>query len=152
MLIIAAAEPFGWVLTFEQVPQRATELLLTLAGGNPLLTLAILNVFLLVVGTAVDPAPLMLVVVPMVMPTIKQLGISDVHFGVIVNFNLLLGAMTPPEGSILFATMAIARVKMGELAREMLPFFILLVALLMLFTYVPAISLWLPDLIYGPAH
>ncbi len=150
MLIIASAEPFGWVLTVEQVPQQATQALVGIAGNNPVLTLLLINVFLLVVGTLVDPAPLMLIVVPMLMPTIRQLGISDVQFGVIVNVNLLIGALTPPEGVLLFATMAMAKVKMGELSREMIPFFILLIALLLLFTYVPAVSLWLPDLVMGP--
>lgn len=150
-MILAVAGPFAWMLTVERIPHQASEMLTELAT-NPWILLLIVNLFLLVLGTALDPGPTMIVVVPILMPAIHALGIDPVHFGVVVVFNSLLGAITPPSGTILFAVLSITRIGMTELTRWMLPQFAVLLGLLALFTYLPQLSVWLPDLILGPAR
>jgi C4-dicarboxylate transporter DctM subunit len=150
MFLIATAQPLGWLFGLEQIPEAVAQALTAVVGQNPLLLLLAINVLFLVLGLAIDPSPLMLIVVPVIFPAVIAAGIDPVHFGIIVNLNLLIGAMSPPEGSMLFVAMSITRVRMGELTRALLPFFLLLTVLQLLFTFVPALSLALPNAIYGP--
>lgn len=150
-LIIAVAAPFAWILTVERIPHHATEALIAFSD-NPIVVLLLINVFLLVVGTLIDPAPLMIIVVPIVAPIVFHLGVDPVQFGIIIIFNLLLGAISPPEGGILFAVIGVVDISMGELTKWLVPQFGVLLLLLLLFTFVPALSLALPNMMMGVAR
>ncbi len=150
-LILAVAGPFSWALTVERVPHEASNFLASLSSST-IVMLVIINIFLIVLGTIVDPGPLMIIVVPILMPLTRELGIDPVHFGVVVVFNLLIGAITPPEGSILFAVLGVVDITMTELTKWLLPQLLVLIGVLLLLTYVPAISLALPNLILGPGR
>jgi tripartite ATP-independent transporter DctM subunit len=149
LFIIAAAQPLGWLFGLDQIPEKLAEALTAAVGSNPVLLLLTINVLLIVLGAAIDPSPLMLLIVPVLLPAVVAAGVDPVHFGIIVNLNLLIGAMSPPEGGLLFTAMAITKVRMGPLSRALIPFFLLLIGLLLLFTLVPALSLALPNAVFG---
>ena len=144
--IVASAAPFGWALGIERIPQIIAEHMGALAQ-NPLLFLLVLNVFLLLVGLAMEFIASLVVLVPILLPIAVKMGIDPVHLGVIMVMNLVLGALTPPLGVLVFATATIAQVRVNEVYREVLPFFWALLAVLALVTYLPWISLGLPRLI-----
>ncbi len=108
--------------------------------------LLLINVILLVLGTAMDMAPLILICTPIFLPVVKALGMDPIQFGMVLMVNLGLGLLTPPVGSVLFVGCAIGRITMEETMKSALPFYLALLASLALVTYVPAISLWLPRL------
>lgn len=144
--IVAAAAPFGWILGIERIPQLIAEYLGALAT-QPLLLLLVMNVFLLVVGLAMEFIASLVILVPILLPIAVKAGIDPVHFGVIVVMNLVLGALTPPLGVLVFATATIAKARINEVYREVWPFFWALIAVLALVTYVPWTSLGLPRLL-----
>ncbi len=106
--------------------------------------LLLINVMLLVLGTLMDMAPLILILTPILLPVVKTLGVDPVHFGMIMMVNLGIGLITPPVGAVLFVGSAVAKLRIEQVVRAMTPFFVLLLIVLVLVTYVPAISLWLP--------
>ncbi len=144
--IVAAAAPFGWALGIERIPQVIAEHMGALTQ-NPLLFLLVLNVFLLIVGLAMEFIASLVILVPILLPIAAKVGIDPVHLGVIMVMNLVLGALTPPLGVLVFATATIAQVRVNDVYREVLPFFWALLGVLALVTYLPWISLWLPRLI-----
>ena len=144
--IVASAAPFGWALGIERIPQLIAEHMGALAQ-NPLLFLLVLNIFLLLVGLAMEFIASLVVLVPILMPIALKMGIDPVHLGVIMVMNLVLGALTPPLGVLVFATATVAQVRVNDVYREVLPFFWALLAVLALVTYLPWISLGLPKLI-----
>ena len=144
--IVASAAPFGWALGIERIPQLIAEHMGALAQ-NPLLFLLVLNIFLLLVGLAMEFIASLVVLVPILMPIALKMGIDPVHLGVIMVMNLVLGALTPPLGVLVFATATVAQVRVNDVDREVLPFFWALLAVLALVTYLPWISLGLPKLI-----
>jgi C4-dicarboxylate transporter DctM subunit len=146
IVIVAAAAPFGWALGIERIPQKIAEQMGELAR-HPILFLLALNVFLLIVGLAMEFIASLVILVPILMPIAQQAGVDPVHLGVIMVINLVLGALTPPLGVLVFATASIARVNVNEVYREVMPFLWALIGVLMLVTYWPATSLWLPRLI-----
>jgi C4-dicarboxylate transporter DctM subunit len=146
IVIVAAAAPFGWALGIERIPQKIAESMGELAR-HPLLFLMVLNVFLLVVGLAMEFIASLVILVPILMPIAVQAGVDPVHLGVIMVINLVIGALTPPLGVLVFATANVARVHVNEVYHEVWPFLFALIAVLMLVTYWPATSLWLPRLI-----
>jgi tripartite ATP-independent transporter DctM subunit len=146
ILIVAASAPFGWALGIERIPQQIAESMGDLAK-HPLLFLMILNVFLLVVGLAMEFIASLVILVPILMPIAKAAGIDPVHLGVIMVMNLVIGALTPPLGVLVFATASIAKVNVNEVYREVTPFLLALIGVLMVVTYWPPLSLWLPRLI-----
>jgi TRAP-type C4-dicarboxylate transport system permease large subunit len=101
-------------------------------------------VLTMLVGTALDMAPLILILTPILLPVIKSIGIDPVHFGMIMMVNLGIGLITPPVGAVLFVGSAVAKLKIEQVVKAMKPFFVILLFVLMLVTYVPQISLWLP--------
>lgn len=145
-LMIGAASLLAWVLVSEQVPAGVAELMLGLTK-DPLMLLLIINVMLLLVGMALDNFAAMVIFVPILMPVVHQYGIDPVHFGVIVNVNLMIGAITPPVGLCLFVTSRAASVSFEQSVREVLPFLLSSVVALALITYIPALSLTLPRLL-----
>ena len=146
MFIVAAASPFGWILGLEQVPQLMIEVF-TGISENPYVVLMVLNVFFLIIGTFMETTAIMIIMVPLLMPLIRVLGIDPVHFGVVISINLLIGTLTPPVGVLMFTTCGIAKVSVMDFVKAVWPFYISLIAVLASVTYLPQVVLWLPSLI-----
>ncbi|MGP6466661.1 TRAP transporter large permease [Pantoea agglomerans] len=143
MVLIAFAAGFGAVMTFMQLPTIITEAFTSLSD-NKYVILMCINILLLVVGTLMDMAPLILILTPVLLPVATALGVDPVHFGMIMLTNLGIGLITPPVGTVLFVASAVSKQKIEQVVRAMLPFYGMLFIVLMLITYIPAISLWLP--------
>lgn len=131
---------FSTFMTFEQVPQMITRFLTTVSD-NPAVVLLIINLILLVIGCFLDTVPAIIIMAPMLLPTVETLGVNPIHFGVVMAVNLAVGLCTPPYGCNLFVGAAVAKIKMEAMFKWIGPFLIVAVILLMLLTYVPAISL-----------
>jgi tripartite ATP-independent transporter DctM subunit len=143
LLVIGTANAFGWLMAFLQVPQATIALMRSLSD-NPVILLLLINVILLVLGTFMDMAPMIIICTPIFLPVIKAFGVDPVHFGVILILNAGIGLNTPPVGSVLFVGCAVGRITIGEAMRTIWPFLGASVAVLLLVTYIPALSLWLP--------
>jgi tripartite ATP-independent transporter DctM subunit len=143
MILIGFAASFGYVMTLMQIPLKITALF-TSMSSNPLVILGLINILLLVLGTLMDMAPLILILTPILLPAVKVLGVDPVHFGMIMMVNLGIGLITPPVGAVLFVGSAVAKLKIEQVVVAMKPFFVILLLVLLLVTYIPAISLWLP--------
>lgn len=148
LLIVAAAALYSWILAREGLPQTITSFFLGL-GAEPWVFLLIVNVLLLVLGCFMEPLPLMVIVVPTLLPVVKALGIDFVHFGLVVTLNLMIGLITPPVGLVMFVVMHITGLQLGEFVKNVWPFFIALVAVLLFITYVPIAVTFLPNLFFG---
>ncbi|MDR9890106.1 TRAP transporter large permease [Pseudenterobacter timonensis] len=146
MILIGFAAAFGAVMTYMQLPMRITEFFTTLSD-NKYVILMYLNIMLLLIGTLMDMAPIILILTPVLLPVTNALGIDPVHFGMIMMVNLGIGLITPPVGSVLFVASAVSKQKIETVVKAMLPFYGMLLIILGLITYVPAISLWLPGLL-----
>lgn len=146
MILIGFAAAFGAVMTYMQLPTRITEFF-TALSDNKYVILMYLNIMLLLIGTLMDMAPIILILTPVLLPVTNALGIDPVHFGMIMMVNLGIGLITPPVGSVLFVASAVSKQKIEVVVRSMLPFYGALLMVLLLVTYVPAISLWLPRLL-----
>ena len=143
MILIGFAASFGYIMTMMQIPLKITTLF-TSFSSEAWVILACINIMLLVLGTLMDMAPLILILTPILLPVIKSIGIDPVHFGMIMMVNLGIGLITPPVGAVLFVGSAVAKLKIEQVVGAMKPFFVILLFVLMLVTYVPQISLWLP--------
>ncbi|WP_267248754.1 TRAP transporter large permease [Yersinia sp. Marseille-Q5920] len=143
MILIGFAASFGAIMTYMQLPERITEFF-TSVSDNKYVILMCINIMLLLIGTLMDMAPLILILTPVLMPVTNSLGIDPVHFGMIMLINLGIGLITPPVGSVLFVASAVSKQKIEQVVKAMLPFYGALLLVLMLVTYIPAISLWLP--------
>ena len=148
MFIVAASALLAWVLTREQAGPQLVRLV-TSVSTDPFIILLVLNVILLVLGCFLETLSLMILLVPVLMPLIKTLGIDPVHFGVMFTLNLMIGLITPPVGMSMFITCRIAGIQVAEFAREIWPFVIALVGVLLLVTYFPSVVLFLPNLVMG---
>lgn len=146
MLLVATSAALGLFLTQAQVPQQLAQQI-TEYTTNPLVVLALLNVLLLVLGMFLHGAAAIILVVPVVMPLVKAVGIDPIHFGIMVTLNLAIGQQTPPVASVLITACSIAKAGIWETSRTNLPFIAVLALILMLVTYVPQVSLGLVDLI-----
>jgi tripartite ATP-independent transporter DctM subunit len=143
LLVIGTASSFGWLMAFLQVPQATIGAMKALSD-NPIVVLLMINVILLVLGTFMDMAPMIIICTPIFLPVVKAFGVDPVHFGVILILNAGIGLNTPPVGSVQFVACAIGRISIGQSMKTIWPFYGASIAVLMLVTYVPAISLWLP--------
>ncbi|MBM7016477.1 TRAP transporter large permease [Enterobacter cloacae] len=146
MILIGFAAAFGAVMTYMQLPMRITEFFTSLSD-NKYVILMYLNVMLLLIGTLMDMAPIILILTPVLLPVTNALGIDPVHFGMIMMVNLGIGLITPPVGSVLFVASAVSKQKIETVVRAMLPFYGVLLVVLGMVTYIPAISLWLPRML-----
>jgi tripartite ATP-independent transporter DctM subunit len=146
MTLIAFASSVGYVMALMQVPARVTAMLLTLSSDKNVILLLI-NVLLLVLGCLLDMAPSILICTPILLPVVVKFGVDPVHFGMIMLLNLGIGLCHPPVGSILFVGCAVGRVAIEQVVREIWPFYAVMFVVLMLVTYIPSISLWLPRLL-----
>jgi tripartite ATP-independent transporter DctM subunit len=146
MLLIGFASGFAYMMALMQVPAKATTFILGISE-NKYVVLALINVTLLVLGTIMDMAPLILICTPIFLPVIKAIGVDPVHFGIIMLLNLGIGLVTPPVGSTLFVGCAIGKVPLEEVARSLWPFWIAMVVVLLLVTYVPPLAMTIPGLV-----
>ncbi len=143
LLLVAASMGLSWIMAFENIPQNVSEALLGFSD-NKIVILLIINAILLVVGVFMDMTPAVLIFTPIFLPIATGLGLSPVHFGIIMVLNLSVGLCTPPVGSVLFIGCSIANVKIEKVIKPLLPMFIAMIVCLLLVTYIPEISLWLP--------
>jgi tripartite ATP-independent transporter DctM subunit len=146
MTLIACASAFGYVMALMQLPAKATAFFLTLSNDKNVI-LMFINIMLLILGCLMDMAPLILICTPILLPVVVNFGVDPVHFGMIMLLNLGIGLLTPPVGSTLFVGCAIGKVRMEDVMRGIWPFYGAMFVVLMLVTYLPAISLWLPHLL-----
>ncbi|WP_103333214.1 TRAP transporter large permease [Pseudotabrizicola formosa] len=145
LLVIGCAASFGWLLAYLQVPSAMIALMQSLSD-NPIVILLLINVILLILGTFMDMSPLIVITTPIFLPVAAAFGVDPVHFGVILILNLGIGLCTPPVGAVLFVGCAVGRISVWQAVRTIWPFYGAAFATLMLVTYIPALSLWLPAL------
>ena len=143
MILIGFAAAFGYIMTLMQIPLKVTALLTSLTDNRYLILLAV-NFMLLVLGTLMDMAALILILTPILLPVVTAVGVDPVHFGMIMIVNLGIGLVTPPVGTVLFVGSAVGKLPIEQVVRALAPFFMLLLIVLGIITYVPALSLWLP--------
>ena len=144
MILIAFASSFGYIMALMQLPARVTEFFLTISD-NKYVVLLMINIMLLALGMLMDLAPLLLICAPILLPVAVQFGIDPVHFGMIMLVNLGMGLVTPPVGSVLFVGCGVGKVAIEEVVRTIWPFYLAMLVVLGLVTYVPAVSMWLPS-------
>ena len=149
MIIIGFSIAMGWLLAIEQVPQILGEAIFSLTDSRPVF-LALMLVFVLLIGCVVEGVPAKLMLVPMLLPVVDSFGVDRVHFGVVLQLALLIGIATPPMGIGLYIMVEVGKVPFEKVTVAVLPFLIPLIVVLILITYVPALTLWLPDLVLGP--
>ena len=143
MMVIGFAAGFGYLMAIMQLPAKATALFLAVTD-NKYVMLLLINVLLLLLGTFMDMAPMILICTPILLPVVKAMGVDPVHFGMIMLLNLGIGLITPPVGPTLFVGCAIGKVTMEEVSRELWPFYGAMCTALLVVTYFPGLSLWLP--------
>jgi len=146
MILIGFAASFGYIMTLMQIPLKITTAL-TAFTDNRYIILLCINVLLLMLGTLMDMAALLLILTPILLPVVKAVGVDPVHFGIIMIVNLGIGLITPPVGSVLFTGSAVGKLPIEQVIKALLPFFGLLIIVLGIVTYVPALSLWLPRMV-----
>jgi tripartite ATP-independent transporter DctM subunit len=143
MLLVAASLGLSWIMAFENIPQSVSASLLSLSS-NPLVILLLINIILLLVGVFMDMTPAVLIFTPIFLPIVTAMGIDPIHFGIIMVLNLSVGLCTPPVGSVLFIGCSVAGLSIDKVIKPLLPMFVSMVLVLLLVTYIPEISLWLP--------
>ncbi|QIL73172.1 TRAP transporter large permease [Diaphorobacter sp. HDW4B] len=143
LIIIGLSASFAWVLTIEGIPQQMAEWLVSM-NLSPWMFLILVNIFLLLFGIFIEPLPGVMVLAPILAPVAVKLGVDPVHFAMIVIFNLTLGMITPPVGGLLFVTCNVSKVPMSALVKELVPFLWAHGVVLIILTFVPALSTWLP--------
>ena len=145
MLLIGASMSMSWIMSYENIPQDISNLLLG-ASDNPIVVLLIINLLLLFVGIFMDMTPAVLIFTPIFLPIITKLGMDPVQFGIVMVLNLCIGLCTPPVGSVLFVGVGIAKTTIEKVVKPLLPLFASMILALFLVTYFPELSLWLPRL------
>jgi tripartite ATP-independent transporter DctM subunit len=146
--IIATSSAFAWMMSYLQVPKMITDSLLHLSD-NPIIILLIVNLILLFLGTIMDMAPLILIATPILLPVVRSVGMNPITFGVVMMLNLGVGLLTPPVGSTLFVGCSIGNAPIEDIAKSLMPFYIVLVIMVLLLTFVPGLTLWLPTFLMG---
>jgi tripartite ATP-independent transporter DctM subunit len=145
VLIIVSASVFGYYLNWERIPQELTAVLLDFTS-NKYAMLGVINIFLLAIGMFLEGGAALIIIAPLLVPVVVQLGVDPIHFGMIMIVNIMIGGVTPPFGSMMFTTCSVTKVPVGAFMREVWPFIIALLASLLIVTYAPAIVMFLPDL------
>jgi tripartite ATP-independent transporter DctM subunit len=147
LLLVATSIGMSWIMSYENIPQNVSSGLLSLSD-NPVVILLVINFILLFVGIFMDMTPAVLIFTPIFLPIVTaQLGMNPIHFGIIIVLNLCVGICTPPVGSVLFIGCSVANLKIEQVIKPLLPMFIVMIVVLMLVTYIPSLSLWLPNLL-----
>ena len=147
LLLVATSLGMSWIMSFENIPQNVSAGLLSLSD-NPVVILLVINFILLFVGIFMDMTPAVLIFTPIFLPIVSsQLGMDPIHFGIVMVLNLCVGLCTPPVGSVLFIGCSVANLKIERVIKPLLPMFIIMIVVLMLVTYIPSLSLWLPGVL-----
>ena len=149
MIIIGFSTAMGWLLAIDQVPQHFGNFLFDFTDDKNVF-LALMLVFILLIGCVVEGVPAKLMLVPMLLPIIDQYGVDRVHFGIIIQLGLLIGIATPPMGIGLYIVSEVGKVPFERLAIAVIPFLVPLIVVLLMLTYIPQLTLWLPNLVLGP--
>lgn len=144
MLLIGTSMGMSWVMSFENIPQAVSEALLSISD-NKIVILIIINLILLFVGIFMDMTPAVLIFTPIFLPVVTALGVHPVHFGILMVFNLCIGLCTPPVGSVLFVGCGVANISISKVIKPLVPLFVAMLVALLLVTYIPSLSLWLPE-------
>ncbi len=145
LFLICTSMAMSWLFSFESIPQMMTDFLLG-KFQSPIIIFLIINITLLVVGTFMDMTPAVLIFTPIFLPVVTSLGMHPVHFGIIMVLNLCIGVCTPPVGTILFVGSGVAKITVSQVIKTLIPFLITMIIVLMIITYFPQISMWLPGL------
>jgi tripartite ATP-independent transporter DctM subunit len=148
MVIIAAAQCFGYYMSWERVPQQMTQVLLRITQ-NKWLMLFLIQIFLLIVGMLIEGNSAMIILTPLLVPTLKNLGVDPIHFGLVMCVNLSLGGCTPPFGSVMFLVCSVLNLRVPDYVKEALPMIGVLIAVIFLLTFLPGLVLFFPTLVYG---
>ena len=143
MLLIGTSMGMSWVMSYENIPQEVSEALISVSD-NKIIILILINLILLFVGIFMDMTPAILIFTPIFLPVVTQLGMNPIHFGIIMVLNLCIGLCTPPVGSVLFVGVGVAKLSIQKVIRPLMPLFIAMLVTLLLVTYLPEITLWLP--------
>jgi len=146
LLLIATSYAMSWSMSFENIPQLISEGLINLSD-NVYVILLLINIILLMLGVFMDMTPAVLIFTPIFLPVVSQLGVDPIHFGVIMVLNLSIGLCTPPVGNVLFIGAMVGKLKITEVIKPITPFFLAMIIVLLLVTFFPALSLWLPNLL-----
>ncbi|WP_159820933.1 TRAP transporter large permease [Colwellia sp. 20A7] len=146
MFLIAASSAMSWILSYENIPQTITEVMLGLSE-NPLMILLLINIILLLVGAFMDMTPAVLIFTPIFLPVAESIGVSPIHFGIMMVLNLSIGLCSPPVGSVLFVSCSVAKTSIEKIIKPMMPLYLAMIVVLMLVTFIPALSEWLPTTI-----
>ncbi|MBL4615358.1 MAG: TRAP transporter large permease subunit, partial [Magnetovibrio sp.] len=149
LFIISNAMLFAHVLTTERIPHAITEVILS-AGFEPWTFLIVVNIILLIAGNFMEPSAILLIMAPIMFPIAMEMGIDPIHLGIIMVVNMEIGMITPPVGLNLFVTAGITGMSLMRVVKASLPWLAILLVFLMIITYVPFISTWLPNLLMGP--
>ena len=144
MLIIGASSVLSFVLSFTGLPQAISSALMGISS-NKIVILLIINVILLIVGTFMDMAPALLIFTPIFLPVARSVGMNDIQFGIMMIMNLAIGTITPPVGSVLFVGCSVAGLKIEDVIKSLLPYFAAILIALLMVTFIPGLSLWLPS-------
>ncbi|QOD60960.1 TRAP transporter large permease [Polaribacter haliotis] len=143
LLLIATSIAMSWVMSYENIPQEISNTLLSISD-NPIVILIIINLILLFVGVFMDMTPAVLIFTPIFLPIVTSLGMDPIHFGIIMIMNLCIGLCTPPVGSVLFVGCSVAGLKIQQVVKPLLPLFLVMILVLLIITYFPELTLWLP--------
>lgn len=146
MILIGASQAMSWLFASQQVPQQVSAALLAVSD-NPILILLIVNVLLLAVGTFMDMTPAILIFTPIFLPALVGLGMDPIHIGILMIANLCIGLCTPPVGTCLFVGCSVGQIPLSKVVRPLIPLFVAMFIGLLVITYVPGLSLWLPDFV-----
>ena len=145
IFLIGVSSIMSWVMAFTNIPTLVSTALLSISNSKYVIFFLI-NIILLVVGTFMDMTPACLIFTPIFLPICSALGMSTIHFGIMMIFNLCIGTITPPVGTTLFVGVKVGGVRLEDVIKQLLPFFAVIIAVLMFVTYIPQLSLWLPSL------
>jgi len=143
LLLISTSIAMSWVMSYENIPQEISAALLTISD-NPIVILILINLILLFVGVFMDMTPAVLIFTPIFLPIVTSLGMNPIHFGIIMILNLCIGLCTPPVGSVLFVGCSVANLKIQQVVKPLLPLFLAMIVILLVITYFPELTLWLP--------
>ena len=145
LVMVVMASSFGRLLTLQRVPVDLANLIISISD-NAIVVLLLINIMLLIAGMFMETIALIIILTPILLPIVVQVGVDPIHFGVIMTVNLAIGFCTPPLGANLFIATGVAEVKLEDLIRKIIPFLLAMIVMLMVVTYVPALSTWLPSL------
>lgn len=146
--IIATSSAFAWMMAYLQIPQMVTNTLLNITDSR-ILTLLLINIILLLLGCIMDMAPLILIATPILLPVATSVGVSPITFGILLLLNLGVGVLTPPVGNTLFVGCSIGGAPIERVAKSLMPFYLVMLIMVLLLTFVPELTLWLPTLLMG---